>query len=242
VIFASTMVYALGKELGFVDAEAEFNRQLEDPTSESLPAVRMIHRLRHLDSVGLHVDAAATSIPRARCRAFDHAEKSLADFWFSVDDDCECDTETAKRMLEAAREEQAVILAPYLLRGTNEVSCMVAPDALERVLPSGARLIASQGGGFGLVCMPRSVMLKLSLMYSSRLGFRDTDGKYRIALFHEQLSLQSWLGEDVSFCRLAIDAGVPVWAVGTGVTRHCHQRLDLELVRRPPAPDPDRLW
>jgi hypothetical protein len=46
MIMFSTMLYALGKELGLENANAEWNRQVAEPDIHSLPASRMFARVK----------------------------------------------------------------------------------------------------------------------------------------------------------------------------------------------------
>lgn len=255
MIVVSTMVYALGKELGFEEAEAEFYRQLEDPTIESLPCVRTIHRLRALGlPVGLRLDCNSVSIGMARSRAFHEAHERCAapgDVWVMVDDDVEADTQTIKHLLEAVRgDEPRICLAPYVLREASVVSVAIAPDAKPRLLDTGGIVWPTKGGGLGLAAVNFAALSRMSIGYAATLTYFDTDGVPRLAVFHELISSDpmpsvqrngvvlevagSWLGEDVSFCKRAADLGIPVEALGTGHVKHAGQTLQLDVVR-PPA-------
>lgn len=244
MIFASTMVYALGKELGFEGAEAEFHRQLGEPTNESLPCVRTIHRLRSLDSVGLRLDCNAVSIGQARSRAFHEAVESMADVWIAIDDDVEADTATLKHLLEAVRGEPAICIAPYTLREREAVvSVALEPGGKPRLLDTGGVVWPARGGGLGLCAVSRSALLRMSLAYASSLGFVDQDGVHRLAMFHELIRSNVWHGEDISFCERAREAGVRVEALGTGHVKHAGQTLQLDVVRpAPPTNGPAVSW
>lgn len=227
------MVYALGKELGFEAAEAEFHRQMAEPTNESLACVRTIHRLRSLDVVGLRLDCNSVSIGQARSRAFHDAVESDAEVWVSVDDDVEADTVTLKHLLEAVRGgEPSICIAPYTLREREAVvSVALEPEGKPRLLDTGGIVWPARGGGLGLCAVSRSALLRLSLAYASSLGFVDLDGVHRLAMFHELLEGAVWHGEDISFCERARAAGVRVEALGTGHVKHAGQTLQLDVVR-----------
>jgi len=242
MIVVSTMVYALGKELGFEAAEAEFHRQLKEPTNESLPCVRTIHRLRSLGlPVGLRLDCNAVSIGMARSRAFHAAHELTApgDIWLMVDDDVEADTQTLKHLLEAVRgEEPRICLAPYVLREASVVSVAIPSDAKPRLLDTGAIVWPTTGGGLGLTAVNAAALLRMTIAYS-HLRYVDSDQVPRLAMFHELIEkgegdfAGTWLGEDVSFCRRASSIGIPVEALGTGHVKHAGQTLQLDVVRPP---------
>src|SRR6478609_4200445 len=98
MIYASTYVYCLGRELGAEDAAAEFRRQVIEPTEDSLPSARAISRLRHIEDIVLHIDAAATSIGRARAPSLHQFRQhaSAPDVWVSIDDDVDATSETLR--------------------------------------------------------------------------------------------------------------------------------------------------
>lgn len=242
MIFVSTMTYAMGKEIGFPEASAEFSRQLSDPDTESLPCVRTIARLRSYDAVGIWHDASATCLGKARSRAFHAALEAFAaagagpdDVYITVDDDVEADSHTLGLALEAVRGERNVLIAPCITRGSNVVNVALEPGAEERTTRSGARLVHARSGGFGLVAMSYETMLALVAAYPD-LHFLD-EGVRKTALFFDLLEPvgdgsadQSWSGEDVAFCVRAHRAGIALEALCTGFTVHAGQGLKLECV------------
>lgn len=249
MIAVATWTYALGKELGFQEATAEFQRQLAAPDWDSLPCVRVITRLRGLDELSLYHDAAATIMSKARARAYHAARKADADVWICVDDDVEADLTTLKALVEAVSGEPILgnlnrprmCLAPCITRGSNVVNVALEPGApLVRVLPSGARCVRARAGGFGLVALNRAAMEAMEHAYRG-LEFLDDDGERKMALFLELLDDGVWMGEDVAFCRRAVLCGVELEALIEGVTVHAGARLDLSQVAGLPVlPAQDR--
>ena len=250
MIFVSTMTYAMGKEIGFPEACAEFLRQLADPDTESLPCVRTIARLRSYDAVGIWHDASATCLGKSRSRAFHAALEAFAgagagpdDVYITVDDDVEADSHTLGLVLEAVRGERNVLIAPCITRGSNVVNVALEPNAAERTTRSGARLVRARSGGFGLVAMSYETMLAMVAAYPD-LHFLDDDNTKpgvpqvrKTALFFDLLepvgdgsAEQSWTGEDVAFCVRAHRAGIALEALCTGFTVHAGQGLKLECV------------
>jgi hypothetical protein len=249
MIAVATWTYALGKELGFAEATAEFQRQLGAPDWESLPCVRVITRLRGLladgDEISLYHDAAATIMSKARSRAYHAAAAADADVWICVDDDVEADLGTLRSLLEAVSgDTPRLVLAPCITRGSNVVNVALEPGApLVRVLDSGARCVRARAGGFGLVALNRAAMKLMETAYAG-LTFDDDDGQSKMALFLELLDGGSWMGEDVAFCRRAVLCGVALEALIEGFTVHAGARLDLaEVAGMPvlggPAASPD---
>lgn len=234
MIFVSTMTYALGKELGLTEATAEFQRQLSDPDTESLPCVRAIARLRAYDEIGIWHDAAATCLGKARSRAFAAALAANPDVYITIDDDVEADSETLGHLIEAVVGQNNVVMAPAIARGSNLVNVSLAPDLEYRQLPSGGRTARVLAASFGLVAMSGDTMRYLAAQYPE-LSFKDEDGQTKSAVFFDQLlpepdGSNSWLGEDVAFCRRAHMSGVRLEALCTGVTAHAGQVLKLETV------------
>lgn len=243
MIFVSTMTYALGKELGFPEAAAEFLRQLSEPSSESLPCVRTIARLRTYDAVGIWHDASATCLGKARSRAFHAALEAKPDIYITIDDDVEADSETLGHLIEAVTDQRNVVLAPCITRGSNVVNVALEPKLEWRGLPSGGRVVRIVSGGFGLVAMTGETMRHL-VERNPDLHFLDDDNTKpglpqvrKPALFYDLLeplepgsSEKSWFGEDVAFCRRAHFSGVRLEALCTGVTAHAGQMLRLETV------------
>ena len=241
MIFVSTMIYASGKQLGFELAVAEFHRQLCTPSASSLPVVRSIARLQELEEVQLMIDPAATSIAKARCRAFHAAARSSADVWISIDDDCEATVDTFDLLIQAARTGGDVIIAPCLLRGQDRTNVALFKLELERQLIDGARLKRAHFGGFGIAAVSRHAMNRLTDKYSPELEYRDHDQVQRLALFSEQLACGQWVGEDLAFCARATAAGLTIEALATGVTMHDGQGLLLAELDLHPSLELERM-
>lgn len=235
LLFVSTATYALGKQIGFERASAEFQRQLEQPTANSLQCVRVIARLRELEPVAVWHDASATSIGKSRSRAFFEFLRSGADVWITVDDDVDADTQTLHWLLSAVRSSTPrVCLAPCLTRGSNVVNVAlprVRQPADSRELPGGGRTMRVLAGGFGLVAISRLAAQTMADFFP-HLGFLDDDQQLKLAVFQEMLAREpeghhTWCGEDVSFCRRAQLAGVQTECLLTGYTVHDGQALKL---------------
>lgn len=239
MICICTATYALGKELGLVDGTAEFNRQVANPELSSLACVRVIARLRSYDEVAIHHDIAATSIAKSRSRAFHEARKLNADVVFWVDDDVEADSHTLGLMIDAVLGQNVVCIAPCYTRGRKKVNVELEADPRWRELPSKGRTVKAVAGGFGLVAMSREAIERIWDCYASQersLWFDDDDGQAKLAVFSEVIERGKWLGEDISFCRRALVAGVSLEALATGITVHDGQDLDLTSVPLlPPA-------
>jgi hypothetical protein len=227
VVF-STMVYALGKDLGLVDASAEWTRQASDKSAAELPAARMLHRVRELlpdVTLGVHADIAATSIPRSRSRAF-HAAKG-ADFWFACDDDVEATIDAVAAMLAAADVlTPRIVFLPCKLRGRDVVGVKFSTRAMESA--HNVRPIESSAT---CAYVANGPALRVLADTCQHLRYRDDDGVPRLALFHEILDGGEWLGEDVSFCVRAALCGIELVAVTTGTSAHDGQILKLDLLR-----------
>lgn len=235
LLFVSTATYAMGKAIGFEEASAEFQRQLEEPTADSLQCVRVIARLRMLEQVAVWHDASATSIGKSRSRAFHEFLRSNADVWVTVDDDVEADTQTLRWLLAAVRSTTPrVCLAPCLTRGSNVVNVALPRfrlDADTRELPGGGRVMRVLAGGFGLVAISRLAAETMATFFKN-LAFLDDDQQLKLAVFQEMLAREpeghhTWCGEDVSFCRRAQLAGVQTECLLTGYTVHDGQALKL---------------
>ena len=228
MIYISTFTYALGKVLGLDAAHGEFQRQLSHPYKDALPCARVIARLRQLDDCGLHHDMSATSIAKARTRAFHEAVKFDPDVYVSVDDDVDADLYTLQLLVESVRGRNAIVIAPCRMRGTNSVNI-----EFDRAHPGGFTLagqratVGAIAGGFGLVAMSREAMTSMVEAYTGTY-FQDVDGVKKLALFAEFLEAERWLGEDIAFCRRARRVGVSVEALASGITVHDGVPLRLE--------------
>src|SRR6266581_1860964 len=198
-VFVSTAVYALGHELGMVEALSEVGRQLQKPDRDSLPVVRTIARLQALADVQLHLDCGATYIGMMRSRAFHEAYESGWPAWISLDDDIEATTATCVAMLEALEDTAPrIIVVPYLMRMPKGEDPM---HAVVEALGPGAHI--SQ--------------------------WIDGDGKRKHALFYEILDDQGlWYGEDTSFFKYRVPTAVTVEALLVGRIMHAGEPLDLD--------------
>ena len=229
-LFVSTMIYALGKQLGLEQAVAEFHAQLAAPNRESLPAVRAIARLRNSHDFALSVDANSVRIAVSRSRAFYAARESGADVWLSIDDDIEAETSALRALLEAVDDpEPRICFAPYWQRGADRIAVQLSPVPLARPLKSGAVTLRAFAGGFGLVAVNRAALEAIAFD-CEELAYVDVDGVERLAVFQEVLSERRWLGEDVSFFQRAAAAGVRIEALASGVVAHDGRVLKLEEI------------
>lgn len=232
-VIVTVSAYALGKQLGMQAAMAELARQVSTPNVATLPAVRVVKRLRELADLALRLDTGGTVLGKVRSRHAHAAWESGADVWVSCDDDVEATTATLMTMLLAVDSfdrTPSIVLAPYLIRATA-TSLPVASIELsrivtsERVLPGGARLRPVARGGFGLVAMNRRA-LELVRAESTHLAYIDDDGVERLALFHDAIRDKRWNGEDIAFFD-RVPAAVRVEALLTGQTSHDGEALDL---------------
>ena len=257
-IFCSVLTYELGKALGVVEATAEFRRQIDDPKApDSLPAARMVARLRELGNVMLY-HGAGTCLAKARSRAAHAAHKWLAEqddsqraIWVMCDDDVECDQRTLRALLAVAGHDRIAVL-PCAVRGNDREqhtvnvvweSTLLLPLSPESVV---ARPVLR--GGCGVMVVPlgalRLMHERLKLAVDEEGAFQldwwhDDDDDVKPALFAQRFaprsetdSRRTWLGEDYSFCELARSAGVPIFAPVEGVSIHDGIGLDLKLCQR----------
>lgn len=231
MIFVSTMIYALGKVLGFEPALEEFHAQLKHPKA-TLRCVRAIQRLQTMDDVELLVDPAATSIAKARSRAFHAAAMSKADVWVMIDDDCEATVDTLDSLIEAARSGGDLVLAPCQLRGQDRTNVLLYQLDSERKLADGAVLGRAHAGGLAIAALSRHAMNTLAEAYQPELLYTDHDHVARLALFAEEIAGGQWFGEDIAFCARCTAVGLKVEALLTGVTSHDGRALLLNEVRQ----------
>lgn len=244
MIFVSTAVYALAKELGARDAVAEVHRQLEECTQAAngaklrediLPAVRVITRLRLLDALSLHIDAGATCIGKTRARALHAFSQSAADVWISVDDDVDATMQTLRWLLEAARDDLTprICLAPCLARGPRQeptLTVQLPQIYIARPLSNGGCVRNATSGGFGLVATNRRALEHIEARaVALDLVYDDDDGVSRLAVFYDEISGRRWYGEDLSFFR-RLPPQVVVEALATGHTGHDGAVLELGTV------------
>jgi len=229
MIFVATLTYALGKQLGFESATAEFNRQVAKPDSFSLPCARLIGRLRAVDDVAIYHDASATCLGKARSRAAFAALQANADVAIFVDDDVECDANTVANLLDVVchNEDDVVCVAPCVTRGSNVVNVAFPADPVVRSTKDGTRTVQIVSGGFGLVAMLTKTLRRIVEQHPD-LHFRDDDGALKPAIFFDLLIGELWLGEDVSFCYRTLAAGVRLEALASGLTMHAGQPFRLD--------------
>ena len=235
--FVTTAIYALGKQLGVVDALKEWQRQVTTPTKDSLPVVRTIARLRTLCDIGLTADVGAAIVGQMRSRCFHRAIESEFPAWISIDDDIEASTSTCSAMLDAIDDVQPrIVLVPYLLRTTATAEPKISvslPMVRQSRQIGGANLVTlptGQGGGFGFVGMNRHAMHRMVLAHSgdqSLLWNDEDDGGEKLALFHDLLEGGMWWGEDTSFFR-RVPKDISVEVLLTGHVNHAGLTLQLE--------------
>jgi len=232
VIYTSTILYALGKMRGHVDAVADFkhwaNQTDADWSAADGPpvighaAARVFHRLRHLDDLDTRIDVGGTCLSKARCRALHGALYSKADVWVSVDDDVEADTECLESMLTVARATRGVCIAPCLTRRFDRdmvnVFSLGPGEALHDV-PS----LRVLWGGFGLVAIHREAF-ELVARNSDR--WQDDDREWKPAAFLDILSQHgAWLDDDKAFF-FRLPRSVRVSALLVGRTTHAGRELN----------------
>jgi len=240
--FVTTAIYALGKQLGVVEAEKEWQRQLQKPTLQSLAVVRTIARFHAIcekagGGIGVTADIGAAIVGQMRSRCFHRAVNSDLPAWISVDDDIEASTETCAALLEAIDDVQPrIVLVPYLLRTTaasDPKLSVTLPLVRQTRDVGGAHLVTlptGTGGGFGLVGMNRQAMHSMVLAHSgdqSLFWNDEDDGGEKLALFHDLLEQGIWWGEDTSFFR-RVPREISVEALLTGNINHAGLTLHLE--------------
>jgi hypothetical protein len=240
--FVTTAIYALGKQLGVVEADKEWKRQLQAPSRESLPVVRTVHRFSALcekngGGIGVVADVGAAIVGQMRSRCFHRAVNSELPAWISIDDDIEATTETCAALLEALDDVQPrIVLTPYLLRTTATTDPKISvtlPKVRQTRDVGGAHLVTlptGAGGGFGLVGMNRQAMHRMMLAHSgdqSLFWNDEDDGGEKLALFHDLLEHGIWWGEDTSFFR-RVPREISVEVLLTGNVNHAGLTLHLE--------------
>lgn len=236
MIYASTYVYCLGRELGAEDAAAEFRRQVMQPTEDSLPSARAISRMRGIEDLVMHVDAAATSIGRARARSLWNFRNhpSAPDVWVSIDDDVDATQETLRWLIDGARETRGVIAAPCALRRKEPVvNVIVADGGIVRPVGQGGLMVKCVAAGAGLLAMHRDA---LEATYQARpeLLFRDEDGEIKLGCFAEVVQDGHWWTEDIAFFVKWLPESVRRDILLTGKTTHDGVLLDLAQVPQLP--------
>lgn len=236
-VIVTLPAYTIGKALGVEEGMRELQRQIQSPDAASLPAVRLITRLRRLADLHVRLDTGGTHLCLVRSRHAHEAWTSGADVWFSVDDDNDATQETIADMLTAVEgPEPRIVIAPYIVRGEEtRTHVLVNVDlprivTTERQLPSGARLRPVSKGGFGLVAMNRAALAAVRGV-CGHLLYRDTDEIDRLALFSPEImgDPPRWLADDFSFFA-RVPAHVHLEALLTGHTSHAGERLDLSTI------------
>jgi hypothetical protein len=229
-VFFSTMLYALGKELGLEGAGAEWARQLAEPYTDSLPAARVVCRLATIvdgNTLGVYNDNSATCIAKARSRAFHAAFESGCDVWLSCDDDVEAPRATLAFLLDAANvPTPRAVFVPTTLRGQPNLAGVKYAKGPSRPVATVAGVVLQpdalypiEWAACGMFAVNRAA-LNLLERTCQHLAFRDHDGVQRLALFLETIEGGHWMGEDNAFCQRASLAGVELLALGEGLSKH----------------------
>ncbi len=235
MILFSTMLYALGKELGLEGGNAEWERQLRETSSDSLPVARFLARVRSsrdADEVAVYADMAATSIAKARSRAF-HAARN-ADLWIACDDDVEADTTAIAALMDAVETSlPRIAFLPCYLRGREVVGCKFLPLTGSAPNDDYGRHSVLRRIEHSATCAFVANRAALQLLGRSfeHLRYLDDDGVHRLALFLEVLEQGRWYGEDIAFCQRAALAGIELVAITKGVSSHDGQVLNLAQLR-----------
>jgi hypothetical protein len=164
----------------------------------------------------LHADGGGSHIAKTRSRHFSAAVTAGADVWITVDDDVEADEKCLGAMLLLLDvKEPRIVGAPCLMRDTGTAN--FEEPAITRPtqdFPVRHREIAAIGTG--LLGVNRAALDRLTATEPSLL---DHGGEL-YPVFAEVRDGRHWYGEDISFCRRAQSAGIPILACLTGTTRH----------------------
>jgi hypothetical protein len=175
------------------------------------PCYRTVAQVEQLEPVMLVSDASG-SIGQCRSRMSGRFLATSCDVWLTVDDDLFAEAAIIERVVSLARTNpSSVISAPYLLR--------------DGITPSIGGLQSVKGdlqpvstSGMGLVAMHRNALKRIEPQAQPAID--DKGNRYR-AFWHEMIDEWcGWLGEDVSFCRRAWTAGVPILALADAPTCH----------------------
>jgi hypothetical protein len=262
-VFLSTMLYSLSRELGPADAIAELGRQVNElagdgPIPEQcLPVASLIARARMLWDVQTLIDAGASHIAKARCRAAHQFLKSECDVWIMADDDVDASSLALQALYEAVDHgAPSVCVAPCLLRRWSAEEHTLPPLAnvafeqvvVDRELPSGGKVRSVLFGGFGLVAISREALQRCLGEHLPR--FVDDDGEIKVAFFDNayephrpttqreegEALLYDWYGEDIAFFQM-LPPSVRAEALLTGHTKHAGELLNLS---EPYTPSPVR--
>jgi hypothetical protein len=240
-IFFSTHCYSLGWQMGIDEAGAEFRRQCEAPDNDSLPCVRTLQRLRHIDECGAWCDTGSTRLGHSRSQAFDAALNSGCDYWVTCDDDCEADLATLRSMVEAVSSGPNACIAPFWARApVPRVDVTLSPCGSSRTLPNGAKLLRATAAGLGLTVLSRAA-LHLIAEANQGLVYQDAGGVRRLAVFIEAIRPWdlAWMGEDLAFWS-RVPPTVLIEVIATGTTVHAGRILDLEMVAEAASQKPSQ--
>lgn len=231
-LFVSTQTYALAKQIGVEAATQEFERQCQKPDRNSLPAARMVRRLRELGCVAAWHNAG-TTLPKLRSRSAHAAHASECEYWVLLDDDVECDQSTLIRLLGAAGapDDLRIAVLPCLLRGTEHegslVNCVWSSAIVQGTTHNLVRPVAR--AGCGAMIVTRGALRRMLEHWTPGLCWKDDDGLTKVALFEMVRTLGGeWLGEDYSFCERARIAGVEIFGLVSGVSMHDGRHLQLD--------------
>lgn len=239
-LFASTMLYAASKRLGYREATVELMRQASaaDPDSDTptpIAAALTIARLVALGyEVQLNVNAGASVIGKGRSLAArEFMQASEADVWLSVDDDVTVSTDALNAAITQARVDQALVVVPCLLRDTTAsggkptVNLVRNGVSIPSKAPSGGAVETVDAGGFGCFAISRKAVQ--ALLDCEPATFRY-EGQLVPALFRDEIIDHEWVTEDFAFCRRLRALHHRLWAVRVGVSVHAGQRLDLRTL------------
>lgn len=230
MIYVSTSVYALGRELGKDGAVEELRRQVANPDNESLPCARVVARLARLDTLAHHIDPRSTSIGRSRSRAMaEFRERPDFDVWVSCDDDVEADEETLRWLVEAVRQSRGVCIVPCWLGRTDPVVNLILTEAVARPVGKDGLAIGCRAGGFGLVAMHQDAVAAVYEDHPELL-FIDEDGREKLGAFVEVVEGGKWWTEDLAFFLKWLPERVRREALVTGRSVHGGRLLTLQEV------------
>lgn len=251
-VLASTICYALGRELGFERARAAFAEQLaayEQAQAENvLPVVKTLIALKQVaGGCYLHTDFSGSALGKARSRAAHAALVSRgASVWFSCDDDVELSAPTIGALFEGLAGEEPpplIRVVPCWLRERAVVNVALRPGAEPRDVGRGVWVVDARAGGFGAVAVTRAALRMMGACHGDELTYMDDDRNLRIGFFHEHMDGGVWLNEDLSFFLRARQAGVRVEALLSGTSTHGGNVLELPTVlERMTMRVPDHVW
>lgn len=228
----SVQHYELSRRLGVEGAQREFLRQCRAPKRGDLPAAGVVHRLLHHGSAAIF-QAASTSLPKLRSRCAHAAYAQGVKLWIMIDDDVETDESTLMRLLQLTEKvtEPRIAVLPCRLRGTDaereRVNVVLESELLHVVDGIACRRVARGGCGLMLVNRPA-----LERLWARAAYWIDEDGFEKRALFQMILAAGgTWLNEDYSFCELARQCAVPIYAPVDGMSIHDGHQMNLSQLR-----------